>query len=68
MTEVKLKKNMAVEQAFRKLRKVLDREGLFEELRERKYFQPPSEKRRKAKKAAKWAAKKRAEEESSWNS
>jgi len=68
MTEVKLKRNMTVEQALRKLRKILDREGVFEELRERRYYQPPSVKRRKAQKIAKWATKKQAEEDSLWNS
>ena len=68
MTEVKLEKGMSVDRALRKLRKLLDREGTLEKLRERRYYVPPSEKRKQQKKAAKWAAKKRAEEEKLWNS
>ena len=68
MSEIKLRKGMSVDQALKKLKRILDREGTLQQTRDRRYFVPPSEKKQKQKKAAKWAAKKRAEEEKLWNS
>jgi small subunit ribosomal protein S21 len=42
-----------INQAMRRLKKILQQEGLFKELRERTYFEKPSMKRKKAKAAAK---------------
>ena len=43
-------KNMG--QAMRRLKKLLQQEGVFKELRERRHFEKPSMKRKKAKAAA----------------
>ena len=41
-----------VEKAIRRLKKMLTKEGMFQELRDRRYYVKPSEKKRVAKKAA----------------
>ena len=41
--EVTLKRNEPVERAMRRLKKILDNEGIMRELKERKYFQKPPE-------------------------
>ena len=41
-----------VEKAIRRLKKMLQKEGMFQELRDRRYYVKPSEKKRVAKKAA----------------
>lgn len=48
-----------INKALRKLKKKIERAGLFKELRDRQYYQKPSEKRRTAKKAgvARWKKK-----------
>ncbi len=46
---VKVGKGESVESAMRKLKKILKKDGFFEELKERQYYEKPSEKRRKAK-------------------
>jgi small subunit ribosomal protein S21 len=45
--EVKLKKGEAVERALRRLKKVLDKEGMMKQLRANRYFEKPSEKQRR---------------------
>jgi len=50
--QVKLKRNEPVERALKRLKRILDREGIVRELRDRKYFMKPSEKRRKKSAAA----------------
>ena len=45
--EVKLKKGEAVERALRRLKKVMDKEGMMKQLRANRYFEKPSEKRRR---------------------
>jgi small subunit ribosomal protein S21 len=42
-----------VSQAMRRLKKVLQAEGVFKEMRDRRFFEKPSIKRKKAKAAAK---------------
>ncbi|MEO0452534.1 MAG: 30S ribosomal protein S21 [Verrucomicrobiota bacterium] len=50
MTEVKLKKGESVDKALRRLKKKLDREGTLREVRMRRNYEKPSDrKRRKAK-------------------
>ena len=50
MSEVKRKKGEPIEKALRRLKKKLDKEGTLKELRNRRHFEKPSEKkRRKAK-------------------
>ncbi|MFA4945568.1 MAG: 30S ribosomal protein S21 [Lentisphaeria bacterium] len=46
MSEVKLKKGEPIEKALRRLKKKLDKEGTLKELRNRRHFEKPSEKRR----------------------
>nr|MBC8553324.1 30S ribosomal protein S21 [Candidatus Brocadiales bacterium] len=52
--------NNNVTKAWRKLKRLINEEGILQELRDRKQFDKPSVKRRKAQKAAKqrWAKKK----------
>lgn len=45
--------NNNVTQAMRRLKKILQQEGVFQELRDRRYFEKPSMTRKKAKAAAK---------------
>ena len=46
--EVKLRKGEAMEKALRRLKKKLDREGVIRDIRQKRYFEKPSEiKRRK---------------------
>ena len=53
MSEVKLKKGEPIDKALRRLKKKLDREGTLKEVRNRRHFEKPSEKRRKLMKAPK---------------
>lgn len=41
-----------INQAMRRLKKIMQNEGVFKELRERRYYEKPSMKRKKAKAAA----------------
>jgi small subunit ribosomal protein S21 len=43
-------RNNNVEKALRVMKKKLKKEGIFDEMKERRYYQKPSEKRREAKK------------------
>lgn len=43
MTEIKLKKGETVDRALRRLKKKLDREGTLKEIRNRRYYEKPSE-------------------------
>jgi len=45
--EIKLKRGEPVEKALRRLKKVLDREGVLKEMRARRHFEKPGDKRRK---------------------
>ncbi|MFU8780687.1 MAG: 30S ribosomal protein S21 [Kiritimatiellia bacterium] len=47
MIEIKMKKGEAVERALRRLKKVMDKEGMMKQLRANRYFEKPSEKRRR---------------------
>ena len=48
-TEVKLNKNKgdSIERALRRLKKKLDKEGTLKELRNRRHYEMPSEKKRR---------------------
>ncbi len=48
MSEVKLKKGEPIDKALRRLKKKLDKEGTLKELRNRRHFEKPSEKRRRS--------------------
>jgi len=47
MTEVKIRKGESVEKALRRLKKKLDREGIMRDIRAKRHFEKPSEKRRR---------------------
>lgn len=47
MVEVKLKRGEHVDKALRRLKKKMDKEGTMKEIRNHRYFDKPSEKRRK---------------------
>jgi len=48
MTEVKLKKGEPVDKALRRLKKKMDKEGTLKEVRNRRYYEKPSEAKRRA--------------------
>lgn len=48
--EVKIRKNEPVERAIRRLKKKLDREGVIRDVRGNRYYEKPSESRRRRKK------------------
>ncbi|MCH8474591.1 MAG: 30S ribosomal protein S21 [Opitutales bacterium] len=50
--EVKLRKGEPMERALRRLKKKLDREGIIRDVRAKRYFEKPSEVRRRKKKVA----------------
>ena len=50
--EVKLRKGEAMEKALRRLKKKLDREGVIRDIRQKRYFEKPSEIKRRKKKVA----------------
>jgi len=55
--QIKVKRGETVEKALRRLKKVMDREGMMKQLRANRYFEKPSEKkRRKAARARSRAA------------
>ncbi len=56
MTEILLKKGEPIEKALRRLKKRLLREGTFEQVRRRRFFEKPSAKTRRKLKAAKFSA------------
>ena len=47
VVEVKLKRGESVDKALRRLKKKMDREGTMKEIRNHRYFDKPSEKKRK---------------------
>ena len=47
MVEIKLKKGENVDKALRRLKKKMDKEGTMKEIRNHRYFEKPSERRRK---------------------
>lgn len=47
MAEVKVKKGETVDKALRRLKKKLDKEGLMREIRAHRYYEKPSERRRR---------------------
>ncbi len=46
-TKVTLKKGEPIDRALRRLKKKLDKEGTLKELRNRKHYEKPSEKKRR---------------------
>jgi len=56
LTEIRLKKGESLEKALRRLKKKIDREGTLREVRNHRYFEKPSEKRRRKMKIARFSA------------
>jgi len=54
--EVKIRKGEPMERALRRLKKKLDREGVIRDVRAKRYFEKPSEIRRRKKKVAAFSA------------
>ncbi len=50
--EVKIHKGETVEKALRRLKRKLDRENILRDAKDKRYFEPPCEKRRRKKKVA----------------
>lgn len=67
MTEVKLKAGETVESALRRLKKKTLKEGVLQEVRQRAYYEKPSETRKKKKQAAKYRAKMQAKYDKWYN-
>lgn len=49
MIQVRIKKGEPVDRALKRLKKVLDKEGLMREIRNHRYFEKPSEQKRREK-------------------
>jgi len=47
MTEIKLRKGESVERALRRLREKLEQNGIFDEMRRRRFYEKPSDVRRR---------------------
>jgi small subunit ribosomal protein S21 len=47
VVQVKVRKGETVEKALRRLKKILDKEGIMKEIRAHRYFEKPCEKRRR---------------------
>jgi small subunit ribosomal protein S21 len=47
MIQIKLKKGEAVDRAMKRLKKIMDKEGLMKQLRANRYFEKPCEKQRR---------------------
>ncbi|VVM06785.1 30S ribosomal protein S21 [Methylacidimicrobium cyclopophantes] len=52
MTEVRVKKGESIDKALRRLKRKLDREGTLREVRARRSFEKPSDRRRRKAKEA----------------
>lgn len=47
MLIIRLKKGETIDRALKRMKKILDKEGLIKQIRANRYFEKPSEKRRK---------------------
>ena len=47
MIQLRLKKGESVERALKRLKKIMDKEGLLKQLRNNRYYEKPSEKARR---------------------
>ena len=47
MIQLRLRKGEAVEKALKRLKKIMDKEGMMKQIRANRYFESPSEKKRK---------------------
>jgi len=56
MIQVNLRKDEPVERALKRLKRILDRDDIIKECRNRRYFEKPSAKKRRRMKEAKFKA------------
>ena len=47
MVQVRVRKGETVDRALKRLKKIMDKEGMMKQLRASRYFEKPSEKKRK---------------------
>jgi small subunit ribosomal protein S21 len=47
MIQIRLKRGETVDRGLKRLKKILDKEGLMKQIRANRYFEKPSEKRRR---------------------
>ena len=45
--QIKVKRNEPIDKAIKRLKKIMDREGILREVKERRYYMKPSEHKRK---------------------
>jgi small subunit ribosomal protein S21 len=58
--EIKLKRNENIDRALKRLKRIMDKDGILRELKERNYYEKPSVKKKKKKDRAKARRKKEA--------
>jgi len=63
---VRLKKGESVERALRRLKRKVDKEDTLQEVRRRRFFEKPADKRRRKKKDAKFLAMLRQRDLNQW--
>jgi small subunit ribosomal protein S21 len=56
LTEIRIKKGESLEKVLRRLKKKIDREGTLKDARNHRYFEKPSERRRRKMKIARFSA------------
>ena len=56
MTEIKMKKGESLEKALRRMKKKIDREGTLKDVRSHRYYEKPSERKRRKMKVARFSA------------
>ena len=47
MLQIKLRKGEPIERALKRLKKIMDKEGMMREIRGHRYYEKPSEKKRR---------------------
>ncbi|MEI6218858.1 MAG: 30S ribosomal protein S21 [bacterium] len=47
MLQIKLRKGEPIDKALRRLKKIMDKEGMMREIRGHRYYEKPSEKKRR---------------------
>lgn len=60
MIEIKLKRNENIDRALKRLKRIMDKDGILRELKERNYYEKPSVKKKKKQDRAKARRKKEA--------
>ena len=60
--QIRLKKNENIERALKRLKRLMDHEGILRQLKEKSFYEKPSDKNRKKRARARARAKKEAKE------